>query len=104
MRCNLTTSANAGGGTRTHTRFNPERILNPLTGSRSVDRTDTCGYGPTDTSNNPSNAAQNEVDLAMLEALGALPDDERPAVVAHVIALGRLSPAKRAAILTITES
>ena len=29
MRCNSTPSANAGGGTRTHTRFNPERILNP---------------------------------------------------------------------------
>ena len=60
--------------------------------------------GQTDLRNRPRNAAQNEVDLAMLEALGALPDDERPAVVTHVIALGRLSPAKRAAILPITES
>ena len=38
----------------------------------------------------------------MVDALNALPEGERAAVVAHLAALARLTPAKRAAILTLT--
>jgi len=38
----------------------------------------------------------------MLDALAKLPDDERAGVAEHVAALAKLSPVKRAAILTLT--
>lgn len=47
-----------------------------------------------------SNADPLAADLA--DALSALPEADRLAVVAHVRALAKLSPAKRLALLTLT--
>ena len=40
----------------------------------------------------------------MADALAAVPEADRPATVKHVAALAKLSPAKRAAIQTLTDA
>ncbi|MEX0776438.1 MAG: hypothetical protein WD042_12105 [Phycisphaeraceae bacterium] len=58
-------------------------------------------------SNRRSNAQQPDplamaLADALADALAALPEADRAAVVAHVAALAKLSPGKRAAMLTLT--
>ncbi len=82
-----------------------QRICNPSERSRSSDNNGTCSGDSSTATNSATNAAQNGPDLAALaDALAALPEADRPAVVAHVAALARLAPAKRTAILTLTDS
>ena len=58
--------------------------------------------GSANTSNSPGNAVQKESHLtALIDALTALPEAERPAIIEYVKALARLSSAKRAAVLTL---
>ncbi len=91
-------------GIRTRTALAGQRILSPLGGSRSADVSDVCDGDPSTATNIATNAVQNSPDLAAFaEALAALPEGDRSAVVAHIAALTRLSPAKRAAILTLTD-
>ncbi len=47
-------------------------------------------------------AAWPKLTAALADALDALPADERPGIVAHVRALAAMTPAKRAAMLTLT--
>ncbi len=52
---------------------------------------------------NPAKAVSvNALAIALADALDALPVEERPGIVAHVKALAAMTPAKRAAMLTLT--
>ncbi len=78
--------------------------MSPARGFAIAENDKSCDADSATPSNNTSNAAQNGLDLdALADALAALPEADRPAVVAHVAALARLGPAKRAAILTLTD-
>ena len=89
-------------GTRTRTTLSGQRILSPLRDSISTEESTTCGGGGAGARSRPRNAEQNVGDLDVLAvALAAIPETEQAAVVAHVQALAVMTPAKRAALLTL---
>jgi hypothetical protein len=62
----------------------------------------TYGSGSADPRQKPGSCAPAGPDLARLaEAMARLPEAERAAVLAHVEALAAMSPARRAALLTL---
>ena len=75
--------------------------MNPLAHSGKV--TDNNSLRDTDPQRAATGAATNPELNAIAEALAKLPEDEREAVANHLRRLVDLSPAKRAAILTLTE-
>ena len=86
-------------------RTSDRQIMSPVGDSTSSDEKSSCEPRQPRDSNRRSNAAQNGPELtALANALAALPESDRPAVVAHVAALAKLGPAKRAAISTLTDS
>ena len=77
---------NAGGGTRTHTGFNSQRILNPLADSVSADLTESHGDIIQNPSDSPSSQAQNisnsDTDLvALINAWATLPDEAKTTIL-----------------------
>jgi len=96
-----TRDANEGDGIRTRNL----RIDSPEASSVSGEELQTSKCTSPSPTYIPINAAKNGPDLsAIADALAAVPEADRPAVVAHVAALARLGPAKRTAILTLTDS
>ena len=98
----MRTNANNGGGwIRTNVGISRQIYSLPVKNT-SLCNVNAYGNGSANTSNSPSNAVQNESHLtALIDALAALPEAERPAIIEHVKALARLSSAKRTAVLTL---
>ena len=107
VRARAIQRVNAGGGTRTHTGCDPQRILNPSRPSRNDCVTNTCDGSLSNPRNRHRNAAQDmasDYELAsIVDALATLPEADRPAIVKHLTALAKLGPRKLAAIVTLTD-
>ena len=81
----MSQDANGPAGIRTRTALAGQRILSPLRPYESIANSETCSSDPATATNSATNAAQNIADLtALTDALAALPEADRPVVVAHV--------------------
>ena len=70
--------------------------------STSGDSEDTCDADKSTPTYNRTNSTRISTDLQKIaDAVAALPDSDRQAVVEHIQTLAHLSPARRAAILTL---
>ena len=89
-----------GDGTRTRNL----RIDSPVVESITNAFVDTCDDDKSN-DNNRRNNGVSEGDLdALATALAALPDRDRAAVVAHIQALAKMAPEKRAALLMLASA
>jgi len=78
------------------------RVSSPLRDSTNTEESTTCDGYEAGARSRPRNAVHNVGDLdALAVALAAIPETEQAAVVAHVQALAVMTPAKRAALLTL---
>ena len=80
------------------------RFSKPVPDSTSGDSEDTCDADKSTPTYNRTNSTGIGTDLQKIaDAVAALPEADRQTVVEHIQTLARLSPARRAAILTLAD-